>query len=134
MGVTLAIAMKVPRNVLWFEALLYASLMLDALSVAFEDRTPTAELTEQMILPVTIVAGANILLLVYFVWLAARHRKNWPRWVLAAALLLSVISLFWLIGEIGLELDSSIGIVSCALTAAGLYFSFTGDARGWFNA
>jgi hypothetical protein len=30
MGVTLAIAMKVPRNVLWFEALLYASLMLDA--------------------------------------------------------------------------------------------------------
>jgi len=26
--------MKVPRNVLWFEALLYASLMLDALSLA----------------------------------------------------------------------------------------------------
>jgi protein-S-isoprenylcysteine O-methyltransferase Ste14 len=134
MVVTLAIAMKIPRNVLRFEALLYVSLMLDALSVAFQDRTPTAELTEQMILPATIVAGANILLLVYFVWLAARQRKNWPRWVLVAALLLSVISLFWLIGENGLELDSSIGIVSCVLTAAGLYFSFTGDARGWFNA
>ena len=126
--------MKVPRNVLWFEALLYASLMLDALSVAFQDRTPTAELTEQMILAATMVAGAMILLLVYFVWLAARQRKNWPRWVLAAALLLSVISLFQVIGENGLELYSSIGIVSCALTAAGLYFSFTGDARGWFNA
>jgi len=75
-----------------------------------------------------------ILLLVYFVWLAARQRKNWPRWVLAAALLLSVISLFQVIGENGLELDSSIEIVSCVLTAAGLYFSFTGDARGWFNA
>jgi hypothetical protein len=24
--------------------------------------------------------------------------------------------------------------VSCALTTAGLYFSFTGDAQGWFNA
>jgi protein-S-isoprenylcysteine O-methyltransferase Ste14 len=126
--------MKVPRNVLWFEALLYASLMLDALSVAFQDRTPTAELTEQMILAATMVAGAMILLLVYFVWLAARQRKNWPRWVLAAALLLSVISLFQVIGENGLELDSSIEIVSCVLTAAGLYFSFTGDARGWFNA
>jgi len=80
------------------------------------------------------VAGAMILLLVYFVWLAARQRKNWPRWVLAAALLLSVISLFQVIGENGLELDSSIEIVSCVLTAAGLYFSFTGDARGWFNA
>jgi len=81
-----------------------------------------------------MVAGAMILLLVYFVWLAARQRKNWPRWVLAAALLLSVISLFQVIGENGLELDSGIEIVSCVLTAAGLYFSFTGDARGWFNA
>jgi hypothetical protein len=31
------------------------------------------------------------------------------------------------------QLDSGIEIVSCALTAAGLYFSFTGDAKGWFN-
>ena len=128
--------MKVPRNVLWFEALLYVSLMLDALSVAFQDRTPTAELTEQMILAATMVAGAMILLLVYFVWLAARHRQNWPRWVLAARLLLLVILLFQVIGENGLELDpfASIGIVSCVLTAAGLYFSFTGDAGDWFNA
>ena len=134
MGVTLAIAMKIPKNVLWFEALLYASLMLDALSLAFQDRAPTAELTEQMILAATMVAATLILLQVYFVWLAARHRKNWPRWVLAAALLLSVILSFQVIGENGLELDSSIGIVSCVLTAAGLYFSFAGDARGWFNA
>ena len=39
-----------------------------------------------------------------------------------------------MIGERGLELDSVIEIVSCALTAAGLYYSFTGDAQGWFNA
>ena len=136
MGVTLAIAMKIPKNVLWFEALLYASLMLDALSLAFQDRTPTAELTEQMILAATIVAATLILLQVYFVWLAARHRKNWPRWVLAATFLLSGILLFQVIGENGMELDpfASIAIVSCVLTAAGLYFSFTGDARGWFNA
>ena len=131
MGVTLAIATKVPINVLRFEALLYVSLMLDALSVTFQDRTQTAELIQQIIL---MVAAAIILLQVYFMWLAARHRKNWPRWVLAAALFLSVITAFQVIGENGLELDSGIEIVSCVLTAAGLYFSFTGDARGWFNA
>jgi len=27
-----------------------------------------------------------------------------------------------------------IEIVSCILTGAGLYYSFTGDAQGWFNA
>src|SRR3954466_7653887 len=124
--------MNVPRNVLWFEVLLYLSLTLDALSVAFQDRTPTTAMTEQMINVATVMAGGLILLLVYFVWLAAQRRKNWPRWALAAALVLSVISLVQIIGQVGIALDSGIEIVSCALTAAGLYFSFTGDARGWF--
>ena len=126
--------MNLPRNVFRFEVLLYASLMLDSLSVAVQDRTPTADMTDQMTLPAALVAGGMIVLLLYFVWLAARHRKNWPRWVLAAALVLSVISLFQVIGEKGIELDSLIEIVSCALTTAGLYYSFTGDAQGWFNA
>ena len=125
--------MNVPKNVLWFEVLLYASLVMDALSVAFQDRTPNADMTEQMIGVYTVMAALLILLLVYFVWLAANRRKNWPRWALLAALVLSVISLVQIIGETGVEIDSAIEIVSCGLTAAGLYFSFTGDAKGWFN-
>jgi len=126
--------MNVPRNVLWFEVLLYLSLTLDALSVAFQDRTPAGEMTESLIMVATVMAGGMILLLVFLVWLAAQRRKNWPRWVLAAALVLSVISLVQVIGDSGVQLDSAIEVVSCALTAAGLYFSFTGDAVGWFNA
>jgi O-antigen ligase len=125
--------MNVPKNVLWFEVLMYLSLVLDALSVAFQDRTPSEDMTDQMITVATLMAACLILLLVYFVWLAAQRRKNWPRWALVAALVLSVISLVQIIGDGGLDLDSGIEIVSCALTAAGLYFSFTGDAQGWFN-
>jgi hypothetical protein len=126
--------MKVPGNVVWFEVLLYLSLTLDALSVAFHDRTPSMQMTESMITVETVMDACMILLLVYFVWLAAQRRKNWPRWALLAALVLSVISLVQVIGEGGVQLDSGVEIVSCALTAAGLYFSFTGDAKGWFNA
>ena len=126
--------MTIPKNVWWFEVLLYASLTLDALSVAFQDRTPRADMTEQMINVATVMAACLILLLVYFVWLAAQRRKNWPRWALATALVLSVISLVQMIGDKGVEFSSGIEVVSCALTAAGLYFSFTGDAQGWFNA
>ena len=126
--------MNVPKNVLWFEVLLYLSLTLDALSVAFQDRTPSGEMTDQMIMVATLMAGCMIALLMYFVWLAAQRRKNWPRWALAAALVLSVISLVQVIGERGVELDSGIEMVSCILTIAGLYYSFTGDAQGWFNA
>ena len=126
--------MNLPKNVLWFEVLLYMSLVLDALSVAFQDRTPSAELTESTIMIATVMAACLILLLVYFVWLAAQRRKNWPRWVLVASLGLSVISLLQITGDSGVQVDSAIEIVSCILTAAGLYFSFTGDAKGWFNA
>jgi heme/copper-type cytochrome/quinol oxidase subunit 4 len=125
--------MTVPKNVLWFEVLLYLSLTLDALSVAFQDRRPTDEVSQSTIAVATLIAACLILLMVYFVHLAAQRRKNWPRWVLMASLVLSVISLTQSIGDSGVELDSAIEIVSCALTAAGLYFSFTGDAQGWFN-
>jgi protein-S-isoprenylcysteine O-methyltransferase Ste14 len=125
--------MTVPKNVLWFEVLLYLSLMLDSVSVAFQDRTPNPNMTEQMINIGTVMAGGMILLLLYFVSLAARHRMGWPRWVLAAALLLSVISLVQVIGQKGIEFDSGIELISCALTAMGLYYSFTGDAVGWFD-
>ena len=126
--------MNLPRNVFWFEVLLYSSLTLDSLSVALADRTPTEARTEQMITGDTLIAGVMILVLMYFVWLAAQRRKNWPRWALVAALVLSVISLVQVIGDLGLELDSGIEVVSCIVTTAGLYFSFTGDAQGWFNA
>ena len=125
--------MTVPKNVLWFEVLLYLSLTLDALSVAFQDRTPSDEVSESTIAVATLIAACLILLMVYFVNLAAQRRKNWPRWVLVGSLVLSVISLGQSLVDNGVELDSAIEIVSCALTAAGLYFSFTGDAQGWFN-
>ena len=121
--------MKVPNNVIWFEVLLYLSLTLDALSVAFQDRSADRDVLGPM-----IMEAGLILLLTYFVHLAAQKRKNWPRWVLTALLVLSMISLLPVLAENGLELDSAIEVVSCALTIAGLYFSYTGDAKGWFNA
>ena len=121
--------MKIPNNVVWFEIFLYLSLTLDALSVALQDRTGSGDLLGPMILE----AGL-ILLLAYFVHLAAQKRKNWPRWVLTALLVLSVFSLLPVLAENGVEIDSGIELVSCVLTAVGLYCSYTGDAQGWFNA
>src|SRR5476651_2177309 len=99
--------MTVPKHVLWFQVLLYLSLVLDALSVAFQDRTPAAAITETTILAANVVAACMILLFVYLVWLAAQHRKNWPRWVLTAALAFSVLSLLQVIGDSGLQFDSA---------------------------
>jgi len=126
--------MTVPRNVWWFEVLLYASLVLDALSVAFQDRTPSPPMTESMIGVWTLLELALLVLLFYFVWLAARRKKNWPRWALSAALALSLVSLVQVIGDRGIPFDVFVDTVSCVLTALGLYLSFTGDAKDWFDA
>jgi hypothetical protein len=126
--------MNVPRNVLWFEVLLYISLMLDALSAAVADRTPTVEVPETMITVQTVFTGGEILLFTYFVYLAAQRRKNWPRWIILMMLVLSSISLVIGLSDTGMTLDAGIEIISCVLTTIGLYYSFTGDARGWFNA
>ncbi len=122
--------MKIPNNVVWFELLLYLSLTLDALSVAFQDRSV---LEGDLLAPMLLEAGL-ILLLAYFVHLAAQKRKNWPRWVLTALLVLSFFSLLPVLAENGLEFSSGVELLSCILTAAGLYCSYTGDAKGWFNA
>ena len=126
--------MNIPKNVWWFEVLLYASLVLDALSVAFQDRTPTPAMTEQMVNVMTVLELGLLLLLFWFVRLAARSKKSWPRWALSAALALSLISLAQVIGDRGVQFDVFVDIVSCGLTAWGLYLSFTGDAKDWFDA
>jgi hypothetical protein len=122
--------MSTPKNVFWFEILVYAALALDALSVALQDR---GTLNVDIVTTGIFLEGGLILLQFYFVWLAAQRRAGWPRWASTALLLLSVISLLQTIGVEGMHLVSAIEIVSCALTAVGLYLSFTGSARGWFN-
>jgi drug/metabolite transporter (DMT)-like permease len=126
--------MTVPKNVWWFEVLLYASLVLDALSVAFQDRTPKPGVTEQMIMANTWVSLGLLPFLFYIIWLAARRRKSWPRWVLSGLLAYSVIVLAQVMAVRGVEFDVFVDIASCALAAIGLYKSFTGDAKDWFDA
>src|ERR1043165_7418931 len=122
--------MTVPENVLRFQVLLYLSLLLDAISVAFQDRTPTGSVSDTTILAATTISACMIVLFAWLARHAARERKSWPRWVLTAALALSVLSLLPAMRDSGLQLDTGIELVSCILTAAGLYFSFTGDAKG----
>ena len=123
-----------PKNVFNFEVLLYASLTLDALTIAFQDRSATDGISDSTIMAANIVAASMLLLFMFLVNLASRGRKSWPRWLLTASLAFSVLLLSQIINVYGLQFDSFIEIISSALTAAGLYYAFTGDAKDWFNA
>jgi hypothetical protein len=124
---------KVPKNVFYFQVLLYLSLLIDALSAAFVDRAP-AGMTDQEALAVNFIAVAMMLALVQLVGLAAEGRRNWARMVLLAALVLSVLSIVASVGQAGLQVSTVVDVVSTALTAWGLWLSFTGDAQDWFQS
>jgi hypothetical protein len=126
--------MNVPKNVWSFEILLYTSLLLDVLSVAFEDRMPGPGVSEQMIMARALYAMAMLALVFFLIWFAANRRKGWPRWVLSALFALSLPSLAQAIAVRGLGLSVIVDILSGVLTAWGLYLAFTGDAKDWFDA
>ena len=126
--------MNVPKNVWSFEILLYASLLLDALGVAFADRTPKPDVTEQMIMSRSLYAVGMLALVFYLIWFAANRRKGWPRWVLSALFALSLPQLAYAIAVHGIGFGVIVDILSAVLTVWGLYLSFTGDAKDWFDA
>ena len=113
--------------------LLYVSLILDSISVAFQDRTAIADQDDGAVFTYFAISGFWILLQLYLVWLSAHRHKNWARWVLAANLLLSGTSLLQFMVQNGLQFDAAIETVSGALTAVAIFLSFTGGAKDWFK-
>ena len=123
---------EVPRNVFYFEVLLNLSLLIDVLSAAFLNRMPD-DLTDSAKLALNFIAVAMTLGFFQLIWLAAHRRKNWARMVLLAAMMLSVGSIITSLGETGFQFSTFVDVISTALTALGLSFSFTGDAQNWFR-
>lgn len=121
----------VPKHIFYFEVLLYLSLLLDSLSMVFRSDTfsDVGEITPSA---AKLITAVLLLFFVYLVWLAAHRRQNWARMVLLISLVMSVISVAAMINETGWQLETFVDFISAALTGTGLFFSFTGDAQGWF--
>jgi hypothetical protein len=124
--------MTVPKNILRFEVLLYISILLDLLSAAFLGRDHLVGLGAATETRVLLIAVAIVMAECFFVHLAARKRKNWARWTLLAVQVLSCLSSLNPAAVGPTTAEMTISVISTALTAIGLYFSFTGDAKGWF--
>jgi hypothetical protein len=125
--------MTVPNDVLRFEALLYLSLLLDALTAAFFGIAPdnaTAPVSPSLNLFTALFIAA----LVFLVWLAARRRKNWACWTVFGFFVLSVLLYVASFGQMVFGIRTIIEILSIVFSALGFYFAFTPDARRWFRS
>jgi hypothetical protein len=122
--------MTVPKNVLRFEVLFYLSILLDLLVTIFLHREQFAGLSAIAGAMMGLILVIVLAPLCSFVYVAARNRKNWARWLLLCWQTLSAV---FSLRQYGLGVMLAVDLPSALLAVAGLYFSFTGDAKGWFN-
>jgi hypothetical protein len=125
--------MTVPTNVLRFEALLYLSLLLDALTAALFGVAPD-NATTPVSPSVNLFTALFIAALVFLVWLAARRQKSWACWTVFGFFVLSVVLYVASFDQIAFGVRTLIEMLSIVLSAAGFYFAFTPDARRWFSS
>lgn len=127
-----------PRNVIIFERLMYASLSIGLLNLIL-DASRQADLPEvQAVGGLPFVAGvalATLGIILLLIWLIARKRKNWARWVFAA---MFVLGLWPTLQNLSVLLSANppvalLSVAQIVIQMAALFFVFTGDAPPWFE-
>jgi hypothetical protein len=122
-----------PGRVLWFERLFYLSAALSLVRFLLDrpDHMPTVSFVVLYIL---------LMLQLLLIWLTARRRKNWARWVLLVFFVLWVTAgLVYdgVTGGVGWKSPSTVSVVlrlaQLLFEDIGLILIFTGrSSRRWF--
>ena len=121
-----------PKNVSRFEKLWYTSLGIGILVSALEYQYMASLADTGLILFTQLIV---IVFMVLFIWLVARRRKGWARWVL---LIMFIIGLPLYFPQLSGMFERNIfaGLLSgfqVFLQIIGLYFIFTGDSAAWYH-
>jgi K+ transporter len=122
----------VPSNVAWFERLWYFSLAIGVVISALSFSRASAQAGPAFgIAILTFVVAVSVLL----VWLIARRRKNWARWVLLIGFLLGLLAFPWGLAELfrASILAGTLSIVQTLIQIIAIYLIFTDRAQGWFK-
>ena len=128
-----SIAMVMPSNVVWFERLMIAAIFVGLVGVFLAwQREGTMSTTELAIAGALIVLNFGLILLV--IWLIARRRIGWLRYLLAVLFALGLYgALRTLPDELRTApLDGGLNAARLVLQALALVLIFTGNARAWF--
>lgn len=127
-----------PRSVALFERLMYASLALSLLVIGL-DGTRMAALPEVQAsggIGFLIATGLfTVAILMLFIWLIARRRKNWARIVFVVLFVLGLIPFAQNFVNVlaANPLAAAVSALQMLLQVAALFFVFSSSARPWFK-
>lgn len=118
-----------PRNVVWFERLMYLAVGIDVLSTMLQWDQFVAQIPAY---PEAVALGAILAFAtdVWLIWLVARRHKNWARWLMLFDFALGIpFTLPWLTS---LSVNTVLVCVEWMAQIVAFLLIFTGDAREWF--
>ena len=129
-----------PSNVAWFERLMYGALLLSLVSGYLVAQNEVASVADEAGLPAAVLFGLVVAIAiiifaiwVLFIWLAARRRKGWARYVLAALFVIGLV--FYVRGYAAIverPVEGLVNGVQLVMELVALVLVFTGNAREWF--
>jgi hypothetical protein len=127
-----------PSNIVLFEQLWYLSLGIGVVQsiMQWQRLVDLAHAVGRGGRYILLLQAIGFAVQVFFIWLIARRRKNWARWVW---LILFVIGLPFSLPMLNRLLHGSpIGLILASAQildqAVALYLVFTGNAREWFKS
>lgn len=123
-----------PKSVIYYERFAWIALAIGLASAAanpamlakYFDRSP-------FVYPLMFAAAIAGQLL--WIWLVARKRKNWARWISLVFILIGIPDMIWSFDE-RFRLNPIATVLfdaSFALSAVSVMLLFRGDARAWFS-
>jgi hypothetical protein len=131
----LLIPMAMPSSVVWFERLMIAAVLVALASVVLTlQRQGNFGLVALAVMAFFIVVNFGLMLLL--IWLIARRRIGWLRYLLAVLFAFGVYGALRTLPEElrTLPLDGALSLARLGLQGAALVLIFTGNARPWFAA
>jgi hypothetical protein len=123
-----------PVSVVWYERLAWAAFAVDLASGAASSVT-LAKYYDRYPIGYPIIIAVFLAAQLLWIWLVARKRQNWARWISLIATLLGIPAAIWEIGE-RFRLDPVAAIFyhsAFAISVVSVMLLFRGDAREWFS-
>ena len=121
-----------PSNVARFEQLMYLTIGIGIINSALQFQSFSRQAGAAFTLFVQAVVFAFAVLLI---WLIARRRANWARWVLLVMFLIGVVPFIPILSKTlqTSPLSGVLSIVQFLAQGIALYLVFTGNAVAWFK-
>ena len=119
-----------PESVILYERLAWAAI---AVSLASAAATPPKPHDPDLRLGAAVVAGQLL-----WIWLIARRRQNWARWISLLVILLGIAGIAVTVSDIErrFQVNAVATVLYCAsfaLSLASVALLFRSDARDWFS-